>query len=179
MDRGQQSEGFDAGRSATGAEDLLPNVGSAFKSQKRERAAIIRQLRVKGKTFFEIAEIFRGRYRVNARVALRYAHQMSQSEVAAEWCRRWPDDPKSAKGISTWEVWPDGGHAPSITTLTRLAEIYKCSVSDLLTDLPSHRERDSPTTKSTDRRPRSVRQSHVALVTSEPTWHGGGKRSVI
>lgn len=39
------------------------------------------------------------------------------------------------------EKWPsDSGHVPSFETLTRLAELYECAVSDLVNDLPDHRE---------------------------------------
>ncbi|MEV6299861.1 hypothetical protein AB0M02_10705 [Actinoplanes sp. NPDC051861] len=119
--------------------ELLPILKAAQpQSQKQERAYLAQVLRSQGRTTGEIAEAFRLRYRVNARVAFRYAYGWSQARVASEWCDRWPGDPKTGKVISTWEVWPNGGHAPSLQTIGRLAEIYECSVAQLLADFPDH-----------------------------------------
>lgn len=97
------------------------------------------ELRAAGKPWPEVAAAIRHRYRVNARVAPRLARGLSQREVAERWNRRWPDDPKTFKNISTWELWPAStGHAPSLDTLDRLAQLYECSVPDLLADLPHH-----------------------------------------
>ncbi len=97
------------------------------------------ELRAAGKTWPEVAAAVRHRYRVNARVAPRLARGLSQREVAELWNQRWPDDPKTFKKISTWELWPAStGHAPSLDTLDRLAQLYECAVPALLADLPDH-----------------------------------------
>jgi hypothetical protein len=75
----------------------IPPAAHRPQSRKQERAEIARVLKQRGKTIVEIAELFRARYRVNARVAFRYAHGWSQAAVATEWCRRWPEDPKTFK----------------------------------------------------------------------------------
>jgi hypothetical protein len=75
------------------------------------------------------------RYRVNPRLAFRWAHGWTQDEVAAQWCSLWPDEPRTNQNVSTWERWPQAGHEPSLGTLARLAQIYACDVSDLVTDL--------------------------------------------
>jgi hypothetical protein len=80
----------------------------------------------------------RNRWGVNARQALRVARGLSQPQVAAEWNRRWPDDPKTDKNVSTWECWPTSGHMPSLVVLDRLARIYRCSVADLVSDFDDH-----------------------------------------
>ena len=45
-----------------------------LRSQKQEREQLVRSLRASGKPWVEVAEGLRQHYRVNARVALRYAH---------------------------------------------------------------------------------------------------------
>jgi len=83
--------------------------------------------------------MLRDRYGVGARVAMRTAAGWSQAEAADAWTRRWPDDPKTFKSISTWELWPGPtGHAPSLTVLDRLAQIYGCAVADLVAGWGEH-----------------------------------------
>ena len=113
-------------------------------SHKQQRERLARSLRAQGKSWVEVAEVLRGRFRVNARVALRYAHGWSQRQAAEEWNKRWPDEPKTFKAFSYWEMWPSTtGHAPSFDICSKLAEMYECAVSDLLVDLPDFRHRDA------------------------------------
>lgn len=114
------------------------------RSQKQQREQLVQALRADGKSWVDVAEVLRQRYRVNPRVALRYAHGWSQRGVADEWNRRWPDELKTFKTFSYWELWPSAtGHAPSFDSLSKLAELYECAVSDLLSDLPDFRHRDT------------------------------------
>jgi hypothetical protein len=70
---------------------------------------------------------------------MRVAHEWSQADAAGAWNARWPDDPKSFKNISYWETWPSPtGHAPSLAVLDRLAQVYECSVSDLVAGWGEH-----------------------------------------
>ncbi|MGH1554629.1 hypothetical protein ACRAWF_30020 [Streptomyces sp. L7] len=109
------------------------------RSRRQEQVQFATELRAAGKTWPEAAAAVRHRYRVNARVAPWLARGLSQRQVAELWNGRWPDDPKTFKNISTWELWPAStGHAPSLDTLDRLAQLYECSVADLLADLPNH-----------------------------------------
>ncbi|MGW0707107.1 helix-turn-helix domain-containing protein [Streptomyces sp. NPDC002643] len=109
------------------------------RSRRQEQSQFAMELRAAGKSWTEVAIAIRHRYRVNARAAPRLARGLSQREVAESWNRRWPDDPKTFKNISTWELWPAStGHAPSLDTLDRLAQLYECSVADLLADLPHY-----------------------------------------
>lgn len=127
-------------------------------SRKQQREQLVGSLRAEGKSWVEVAEALRERYRFNARVALRYAHGWSQREAADEWNKRWPDELKTFKMFSYWEAWPSTtGHAPSFDNLAKLAELYECAVSDLLTDLPDFRHRDTASTTQT-----------TALVISKP-----------
>lgn len=117
---------------------------SELRSQKQQREQLVRSLRAEGKSRVEVAEVLRHRYRLNARVAFRYAHGWSQRQAADEWNQRWPDEIKTFKTFSTWELWPGTtGHAPSFDNFSKLAELYECAVSDLLVDLPDFRHLDS------------------------------------
>jgi tetratricopeptide (TPR) repeat protein len=113
------------------------------RSEKQQRAQLVSALRADGKSWVDVAEVLRQRYRVNPRIAFRYAHGWSQRKVADEWNRRWPDELKTFKTFSYWELWPSPtGHAPSFDSLSKLAELYECAVSDLVSDLPNFRYRD-------------------------------------
>ncbi|MGH3794689.1 MAG: hypothetical protein ACRDSP_07340 [Pseudonocardiaceae bacterium] len=115
-----------------------------LRSLKQQRGQLVRSLRTEGKSWVDVAEVLRQRFRVNARVALRYAHGWSQRQAADEWNKRWPDELKTFKVFSYWEMWPSHtGHAPSFDNLSKLAELYECAVSDLLVDLPDFRHRDA------------------------------------
>jgi len=105
------------------------------RSVRQAQALQIAQLRSQGRTWAEIAAAFQVAYRVNPRVALRQAHGWSQPQAAERWTERWPDDPKTFKNFSYWEQWPGPtGHAPSLDTLDRLAQLYECRLTDLLAD---------------------------------------------
>src|SRR5262249_35320514 len=109
------------------------------RSEKQAQAQVAAALRAEGATWAQVAADFMRRYQVNARVALRLAHGWSQRQAAEAWSVRWPDEPKTFKNFSAWEQWPGAtGHAPSLDTLERLAQLYGCHVGDLLRDRPDH-----------------------------------------
>lgn len=109
------------------------------RSRRQEQTQTAQELRAQGRSWAQVAADFCARYRVNPRVAHRLARGWSQREAADAWNARWPDDLKSSKNFSTWELWPGPtGHAPSFPTLDRLAQVFECAVSDLLTDMPDY-----------------------------------------
>jgi hypothetical protein len=112
----------------------------ALKARGREDQELARSLRTQRLTWVEVADVLRARRRCTPRAALRLAHGWSQGEAARQWNQRWPDDAKTFKNFSYWEQWPSPtGHAPSFEVLGKLAELYQCAVTDLLTDCPSYR----------------------------------------
>ena len=115
------------------------------RSVRQAQALQASQLRQQGRTWAEIGAVFQATYRVNPRVALRQAHGWSQPQAAERWTELWPDDPKTFKSFSYWEQWPgQTGHSPSLDTLDRLARLYECKVTDLLTDGQDYGARPAP-----------------------------------
>jgi len=113
------------------------------KGMHPDRLDLALSLRAKGLTWNDIAAVFRARWNLSAMVAMRLAHGWSQRDAADAWCKQWPDDPKTFKNFSYWEVWPARtGYAPSLPVLMRLAELYECAVTDLLADVGDFRDRD-------------------------------------
>lgn len=114
------------------------------RSLRQEQARLAADLRARGRSWVQVAEVFRKKYRVNARMALRLAHGWSQRRAADEWNLRWPDESKTLKSFSYWEVWPSStGYEPSLRVLEKLARLYQCRVADLVCDLADHRDLDT------------------------------------
>lgn len=115
------------------------------RSVRQAQAVQAAQLRQQGRSWAEIGAVFQQVYRVNPRVALRQAHGWSQPQAAQRWTQLWPEDPKTYKNFSYWEQWPgQTGHTPSLDTLDRMARLYECKVTDLLTDCRDYGARVPP-----------------------------------
>jgi tetratricopeptide (TPR) repeat protein len=126
-------------------------VTTAIRSSvRREQSHLVTTMRAEGRSRVEIATAIRDHYRVNPRVALRLAHGWTQQQAADAWNSHWPDDPKTFKAISRWEVWPaPSGHAPPFEVLNRLAQLYQCTVSDLVADQADYRHLDTANQRRT------------------------------
>ncbi|TDD57766.1 hypothetical protein E1263_22290 [Kribbella antibiotica] len=119
---------------------VRPSAGGSMRQERRQWAA---ELRGQGSTWAEIADAFADRYGVNRRVAFRLVRDWSQRDAADRWNHRWPADPKTFKNFSYWEQWPaSSGYAPSLDVLSRLAELYDCSIADLVADCADFRSAD-------------------------------------
>jgi hypothetical protein len=131
---------------ATGTIGAIMDTVSSDPAQslRQERRQWSAELRAQGRTWVETAQAFTERYRINPRVALRLVRGWSQRDAAAKWNDAWPDDPKTFKNFSYWEQWPaTTGYAPSLDVLSKLAQLYQCSVSDLVADVADFRQNDT------------------------------------
>ncbi|WP_433064864.1 helix-turn-helix transcriptional regulator [Dactylosporangium sp. CS-033363] len=119
-------------------------VEKQFRSRRAELASCRAAHLGQGATTRQIAHAMAIRFNVNARVAYRFAHGLTQQQVAERWNELWPASDGTAaithKNISYWETWPaETGRQPSLEVLDRLARIYQCAAADLI-DSKDHSE---------------------------------------
>ncbi|MEV6982791.1 tetratricopeptide repeat protein [Sphaerisporangium sp. NPDC051017] len=103
---------------------------------RRQRAERTSQLRQRGFTWDQIAQVWMADYPDSTpRRAYRWAHNLTHEEVADRWNEIDPGEPTMAKGrIYQFEVWPTGGRRPTPYNLEIMARIYQTSAHALLTD---------------------------------------------
>lgn len=112
-------------------------MGRRFRSRREEIADLRAKLLAGGASIREIAHAIRARHKVNSRVAYRYAHGLTQQQVADLWNELWPPTDGQPtitnKHVSYWEAWPgSAGRSPSPEVLNRLARIYRTNAAELL-----------------------------------------------
>lgn len=107
-----------------------------MKITKAAREALRRELIAKNYEPPDIAIVMIARYGVRPRLAFRWAHGMTLDGVAAEWNQLDGSGraPMSARRVSDYERWPDGGKRPTAYVLLMLAKIYATTVQRLLDD---------------------------------------------
>jgi len=128
---------------------VAKRVRRPVETRKRRRGmdpkvlSLASEMRLGGAPWVKIADEISQQFKINKLVAMRLAHSWSQRDAADEWCRRWPDQPRTFKSFSYWEIWPGAtGYEPSLSVLIRLANLYECAVVDLVADLPDFRHLD-------------------------------------
>jgi transcriptional regulator with XRE-family HTH domain len=121
-----------AGRSAS--EVITPRLAEAKPGNKPQRDKLRGQMLAQGCNLAQIAEEMGRRWRLRPRQAWRYAHELTQEEVAAR-CTMIAGDPEATitgKRISDYELWPHGGIRPSPSVLALLGRTYGVSPEHLL-----------------------------------------------
>ncbi len=116
-------------------------MASKVSSVRAEQGRLARAMREDGRSWRQVADEFVRRWGLTYLQAFRLAHGLSQEQAAARYNMRWhPERPLAGKSISYWEMWPSkSGKEPSLSKLGMLAEVYQCSVSDLVADVGYHR----------------------------------------
>jgi transcriptional regulator with XRE-family HTH domain len=109
------------------------------RGRKAQRALFAAGLRDQGSSWVQIAARVKATEGVGALVAFRLAHGLSQQAVADRWNTLFlsvdnADKPITDKQVSYWEMFPQSGREPTLTTLKRLAQIYQCATRDLIDD---------------------------------------------
>jgi tetratricopeptide (TPR) repeat protein len=108
------------------------------------------------------------------------AHAWSQRQAAEEWNQCWPDEPRTLKSFSYWETWPSAtGHEPSLDVLGKLAQLYECSVSDLVADQPDYRHIDSAHQTLAATSALAVTDQVEAVFTNLFRQEGTGSRDIL
>jgi transcriptional regulator with XRE-family HTH domain len=101
---------------------------------KPERDLLCREMLARGCTLDQVAEEMMRRWGFRPRQAWRYAHRMTQRDVAARYneLANDPDAKMIDKRISDYENWPRKGSWPSLDVLAILAQVYETRLEKLI-----------------------------------------------
>ncbi|MFG1878010.1 helix-turn-helix domain-containing protein [Sphaerisporangium sp. NPDC049003] len=101
-----------------------------------DRGHRAQELRTRGLTWEQITAVWESDHPgTSPRVAFRWAHNLTQQQVAEACNALNPGEPTMTKSrISQFESWPAGGRRPSISNLNMLARIYQTTARRLLTE---------------------------------------------
>jgi transcriptional regulator with XRE-family HTH domain len=127
-----------AGQARRAIEELV--VESKPRSVRAEQSQLSHAMRLDGCSWRQIADEFVVRWSLTYLQAFRLVHGLSQVQAAERYNTKWqPNKPLTGKHISYWEMWPSkSGKEPSLSKLRMLADVYECSLSDLLIDADDH-----------------------------------------
>lgn len=116
------------------------------RSVRAEQACLSEAMRGRGCSWRQVADEFARRWNLSYLQAFRLARGLSQEQAAERYNGRWhPERPLTGKNISYWEMWPSkSGKEPPLTKLSKLAEVYECSVADLVADVGNDHSSVSP-----------------------------------
>lgn len=139
-------------------------MSARHRSQREELADLRAELRARHWTYREIAAHLRGTRGYGVLLSFRLAHGFTQEHVAGKLNETAPAETTTTitgQHICYWEAWPGGtGRQPTLNDLRRLAQVYACSIHDLIeahdfTHLDPETESESrPSTTGTERSPR-------------------------
>ncbi|MBV9483808.1 MAG: hypothetical protein JO249_24130 [Acidobacteria bacterium] len=112
----------------------MPAATSTKPGGKPERDRLRRKMLARGCTLDQVAEEMMRRWGFRPRQAWRYAHMMTQRDVAARYneLTNDPDATMIDKRISDYENWPPKGSRPSLDILTILAQVYETRLENLI-----------------------------------------------
>src|SRR5437763_1530593 len=114
----------------------MPRASGMKTGGKPERERLRHHMLSGGCGVAEIAAEMARRWRFNLRQAWRYAHGLSQEDVAARYNALLGNDqaPITGKRISDYEAWPQRGMRPTLCVLALLAQVYRTVPRCLLGD---------------------------------------------
>lgn len=112
----------------------MSGATSTKPGSKPERDHLCREMLARGCTLEQVADEMMRRWNFRPRQAWRYAHRLTQRDVAARYneLANDPDAKMTDKRISDYENWPHKGSRPSPDILDILAQVYGTRLEKLI-----------------------------------------------